>query len=590
MKLFTRKKLLLGSLFLTTIGYGQASLPLKVTNEVYNSNAFTYRDKTSWGEYELTSGDGWGVADIHFQDIPGTISLDFSRNKYGKSNSIQVLQSPDGVNWQENKIVNEGGSTSWKSIKSVLKKDTRYIRFYYKADYKFGDVWFKLAYWRNINIQKSVYHPAKQLKIKLKPNETADTSIVVKYSHPEGNLALSTNSADLNLKSTEITAANQEGESKLYFTCSNKATDESSHFIYTKDELLNGNADSTEVIILSDIELSKPVVAKPNSLDINWMALEGISDYRVEISHNGEVISNSVVKSTNLLLSEGLTPNTKYTIRIQPLADGVSYPFSDEFTVSTTPMPAFTGITKEFANNGFTARWNISDNENFTSSVYLRRTKTDEVVGSKEDITEQEFNVANLLAGAYYDLELRLHTPYEAPVLYEETFHTELPTPVLNPASDITDNGFKVTWNGQGDNIKYIFTLLKDGEPVADYNAIETSSPEITTLSLLHDQTYTYQVKSVSDEMIESPVAEGTAKTEMTVGIEKIENDGRIFRKGDMLFVHSKSDMANIKVYNLKGALIFSSEIHQTSTIRLDEKDIVIAVLTDGTEQITTKL
>lgn len=591
MKLFTRKKLLLSTLFLTTLSYGQALLPLKVTSDVYNSNAFIYKDKTSWGEYELTSGDGWGVTDLHFTNVPGTISLDFSRNKYGKSNSIQVLQSSDGVNWQENKIVDEGGSTSWKSVKAVLKKDTRFIRFYYKADYKFGDLWFKLAYWRNINIQKSVYHPISQLKLKLKPNASIDTSLLVKYSHPEGNLALSTNSSDIALNTTEIVSANQEGESKLHFTCSNnKRLTDHKLFIHSKDAGYKGNEDSTEVVILSDVELNRPVTTKPNSLLINWKELQGITDYRIEISKEGVIVKDTIIKDGYSLHSKGLIPDTQYAIRIQPLDQSGFYPFSDLFIAKTAPMPAFEQVTKEVINNTFSARWTISANEDFTSSASLKRVKTAEIVGSKGESPEQTFSVTNLLYGTFYDFELILHTPYEIPVHHQESFHTEIPMPALNEASEITENSFSLTWANQGENIKYIFTLLKDGLPVENYNNLELTVPEIRVSSLSPDQTYTYRVKSVSDEQIESPVAEGTAKTEMTVGIEKIENDGRIYRNGDLLFILSKTKQAFVKVYNLKGVLIYSSDIYQKTSIQLDEKEVVVVILNDGPEQITSKL
>lgn len=175
----------------------QVSLPLTVTQDVFNADTvFIKKEHTEWNSgglqqgYAPLSGASYGEAVMHFKDVPGFISLDYSRNKYGKNWSMTASESADGENFTE--IMNETPTTSSQAKKIALKKDTRYVRFYFSGYYTFGDVGPRYGYWKNIKVNEllSFSAAADTVDTFLGDEAEREVKLNVAYSNPAGNVKI----------------------------------------------------------------------------------------------------------------------------------------------------------------------------------------------------------------------------------------------------------------------------------------------------------------------------------------------------------------------------------------------------------------
>ena len=135
--------------------YAQGQLPLAVGESVfYDNNTFIYKDKMSCNGSEIYTSDGWGAFTMTFQDAPGMLTLQYSRNQWGKNNEMGLQESSNNTDWTDIYVGNP--PTDWTDLSFMLKPETRYIRFWYGADFKIGDWWTKVGYLRDINIAKAI--------------------------------------------------------------------------------------------------------------------------------------------------------------------------------------------------------------------------------------------------------------------------------------------------------------------------------------------------------------------------------------------------------------------------------------------------
>lgn len=118
-----------------TPAMAQGLLPLTVDEDTfYDNNIFISKDNTSADGAEIRTGDGWGAFTMAIDGVPGRLTLQYTRNSYGKNREMCFQESPDKSAWTD--ILVTDPPTSWTDLSSLLKPETRYIRFWYSADYR----------------------------------------------------------------------------------------------------------------------------------------------------------------------------------------------------------------------------------------------------------------------------------------------------------------------------------------------------------------------------------------------------------------------------------------------------------------------
>ena len=145
--------------FVAVSATAQVQVPLTVTQDMFNNDeVFVVKDRVEWdasnnGVKEMETRDACNAV-FKFEGTPGFLHLDHSRTRWGSGQSMQIQESADGENFTD--LYNGASSTDWNALAAPLKKDTRYIRMHYEAKYKFGDLWSRMGYWRNISVSEPI--------------------------------------------------------------------------------------------------------------------------------------------------------------------------------------------------------------------------------------------------------------------------------------------------------------------------------------------------------------------------------------------------------------------------------------------------
>ncbi len=172
----------------------QVQVPLTVTQELFNNDAvFLVKDRVEWdsdnnGVKEMETRDACNAV-FTFNGTPGFLHLDHSRTRWGSGHNMQIQESADGENFTD--LYDGSSSTDWNSLAAPLKKDTRYIRMHYEAKYKFGDLWSRMGYWRNISVTEPIESQQKVDTLALDYGARKSCDVSVTCSNPTGDVVLS---------------------------------------------------------------------------------------------------------------------------------------------------------------------------------------------------------------------------------------------------------------------------------------------------------------------------------------------------------------------------------------------------------------
>ncbi len=180
--------------FVALSATAQVQVPLTVTQDMFNNDqVFVVKDRVEWdsdnnGVKEMETRDACNAV-FKFDGTPGFLHLDHSRTRWGSGQSMQIQESADGENFTD--LYNDASSTSWNALAAPLKKDTRYIRMHYEAKYKFGDLWSRMGYWRNISVSEPIAAQEKVDTVNVEFGSKASYQVSVACSNPTGDVVLS---------------------------------------------------------------------------------------------------------------------------------------------------------------------------------------------------------------------------------------------------------------------------------------------------------------------------------------------------------------------------------------------------------------
>lgn len=183
--------------FVAVSATAQVQVPLTVTQDMFNNDqVFVVKDRVEWdsdnnGVKEMETRDACNAV-FKFEGTPGFLHLDHSRTRWGSGQSMQIQESADGENFTD--LYNGASSTDWNALAVPLKKDTRYIRMHYEAKYKFGDLWSRMGYWRNISVSEPIAAQEKVDTVNVDFGSKTSYQVSVACSNPTGDVVL--NSTD----------------------------------------------------------------------------------------------------------------------------------------------------------------------------------------------------------------------------------------------------------------------------------------------------------------------------------------------------------------------------------------------------------
>lgn len=172
----------------------QVQVPLTVTQDMFNNDeVFVVKDRVEWdsdnnGVKEMETRDACNAV-FKFEGTPGFLHLDHSRTRWGSGQSMQIQESADGENFTD--LYNGASSTDWNALAAPLKKDTRYIRMHYEAKYKFGDLWSRMGYWRNISVSEPIAAQGNVDTLNVEFGSKASCEVSVACSNPTGDVVVS---------------------------------------------------------------------------------------------------------------------------------------------------------------------------------------------------------------------------------------------------------------------------------------------------------------------------------------------------------------------------------------------------------------
>lgn len=180
--------------FVAVSATAQVQVPLTVTQDMFNNDeVFVVKDRVEWdsdnnGVKEMETRDACNAV-FKFEGTPGFLHLDHSRTRWGSGQSMQIQESADGENFTD--LYNGASSTDWNALAAPLKKDTRYIRMHYEAKYKFGDLWSRMGYWRNISVSEPIAAQEKVDTVSVDFGSKTSYQVSVACSNPTGDVVLS---------------------------------------------------------------------------------------------------------------------------------------------------------------------------------------------------------------------------------------------------------------------------------------------------------------------------------------------------------------------------------------------------------------
>ena len=379
----------------------QVALPLSVDEDVFNADTiFIEKTRVEWNSstnaVKTQNFQDGGYAVFKFKDTPGMLHLDYQRTSYGKNRVMMIQESPDAQNFSD--LYNGDPSTSWTTLASKLKKDTRYIKLYYDAKYTFGDVGSRMGYWRDINVTEPIAAQAKADTLDVNYGAKELKTISVSYSNPSGDIVVSSSDSHIFFGqegSSTFTIANVAGtEGKatvdVYYDSSLEpvATGELSSVLTVADSGNEGYAKEYKLvarvkapIVLSETEGSiTTVVGQEATKTFRVDHLSSISPDNISIVSSREDVAVSVEPSAeteNVLdvtlryLPQEVADNAESKITVSESTSGLSLDY--KLTVnaySANNIIANVAEYNKFAeivNAGFNVNAELSDDIEFSA-------------------------------------------------------------------------------------------------------------------------------------------------------------------------------------------------------------------------------
>ena len=493
--------------------YAQGQLPLAVGEEQFNDNSiFISKDNVEWtGDLIQTSrnvlNNGWGAFTIAFQDAPGMMTLQYIRNSYGQNNELGFQESPNNVDWTDLYVGNP--PTSWTDLSVMLKPETRYVRFWYSADYKFGDFGAKYAEVRNLNIAKAIYTDVSSLSFEVEPGGSDTKEFDLSVSNLKGDLAFDCTNPDFDIVLGEVSSS---GTVTVTVTYTPTEAMSAEAVLTIKDAAYD---DNNETIALSGTMLpSVPTVGEATEVDAtsfvaNW---QNVADFTtLTVMRDGTPLDGYADLECQGFSHkvEGLQPGATYTYQVKAKSGETVTEPSDVATV-TLPVPSVevegfepfvtTAGAPVSQTVGITAANLVGDVALSLKYGEVFTLDTSSLGADEADGAVVEVSYSPVAVGEDVDT-LFVTTDYATALSIPLRGVNSLEAPVALEAENVTNSGFTARWEAVDGATDYRLTVMDAaGTPLNIYNGIATGDvTSYAVTNLLPSTTYSYSVRSVAN-------------------------------------------------------------------------------------------
>lgn len=511
----------------------QLNIPKTIDSNDFNDNSvFISKDGVSISGNEISSGDGWGAFTIQLNGVPGKYSLEYCRNSYGKNNEIGLQESTDNQNWTDMYIGNP--PTDWASMSGTLKPETRYIRFWYKASYKFGDIWFKYGYLRNFFINKAIYTENREVSASAVIGESASTTMNISVDNLKGDLIVECDNPNVTVTPQRVSRDEAIIQNNITFTLSYTPVDNEDVVanITFKDEGYEENYEAAKVTfhtLPSAPVANEATEITSTSFMANWEVSEGLT-YLLTVRKDQEILPNynELECEGNSMLVEGLEPNTTYTYTVKGRNGDQVSPDSDTISVTTAqPLITLSELEDFIAVSGNPVSQELTiSTTNIIGDVILSLENDTTFSISRDTIPAAETNTSITVTYSpnIYGREngkLTVSSEYADTIFINLTGINAPSVPNALEAEDITNSGFTARWEKVEEATDYLLTVLdENNETIIQYDAINTGDVDkYVVTNLLPTTTYSYYLQSVTN---------GTASEEISNIINVTTVDGAV--------------------------------------------------------------
>lgn len=500
--------------FATLQSNAQLNIPKTIDLYDFNdNNVFLIKNNVSFDGNELSTGNGGGTFTLQLNGAPGTFSLDYCRNRYGKNNELGLQESSDNQNWSDLYIGNP--PTDWENLSGSLKLETRYIRFWYKADYKFGDIWTKIGYLRNITIGKAVYAPQKDITLSAKLDNSAETTVTVEVTNTKGDIVVAFDNPDIKVTPERVSRDEAIARKNLTFTVTytpsqvNNTTTE----ITFKDEGYQDNFDNVwakHYVTPSTPTAKEATEITSNSFKANWEKVEGFK-YLLTVKKDGTPIEGyeDIECTEDSYTVNYLQPNTVYTYTVKETnGTDVSEESNNIEVITLSPEITVSEIDKFLTESKAQQIQDITITGKYlTNDIYITLKNGTAYSVSKNTITVAEkgatieITYTPTIYGEETD-QLIISTENAEDIIIDLHGENAPAAPVALEAEKITNSSFTAKWEKIQEATDYLLTVTdKTGEPLLQYNEIRTGDADKYEVKNLQPTTeYTYYVHSVAGE------------------------------------------------------------------------------------------
>lgn len=506
----------------------QSHLPLAVGEEQFNDNSiFISKDNVEWtGGLIQTNDDwtnnGWGAFTIAFQDVPGMLTLQYIRNSYGKNNELGLQESPNNEDWTDLYVGNP--PTSWTDFSVMLKPETRYVRFWYKAEYKFGDFGPKYAEVRNMNITKAIHTDVSSLSFEVEPGSSDTKEFDLSVSNLKGDLAFDCSNPDFRVELGEMSSS---GSVTVTVTYTPTEAVSAEAVLTIKDAAYEAN---NETIALSGAMLpSVPTVGEATevaatSFVANWQNVADFTTLLTVMQDGAPLDGYADLECQGFShVVEGLQPGVTYTYQVKAKSGGTVTEPSDVATV-TLPVPSVE--MKGFEPFVTTAGAPVSQAVGITAANLVGDvalslkygevfTLDTDILGADEaDGAVVEVSYSPVAVGEDVDT-LFVTTDYATALSIPLRGVNSLEAPVALEAENVTNSGFTARWEAVDGATDYRLTVMDAaGTPLNIYNGIATGDvTSYVVTNLLPSTTYLYAVRSEANGAVSADASDEISVT-----------------------------------------------------------------------------
>lgn len=506
----------------------QAILPVEVDETIFNDNSvFISKDKVTWeGSDGIRSDDGWGAFTMQLGSAPANYSWECSSNKYGKNREMGIQESADNENWTDLFVGNP--PTDWTAQSGMLKPDTRYIRFWYSADYKFGDVWFKYAYLRNIKIEKALSCDTDTLSLKTGVGNTATAEINFTVKNLSGDIIFASGNPTVKVSPERVSRDEAIAQQNITVTVSYTPETEEEFVseITATDEGCQTN--NLSVVFNGGIKIAAPQIGEATDITstsfvANWTGNEG-QTYLVTVMQGENVVGeySDYVCTENSLLVDGLTPATTYTYYVKGQAGNNISDQSETMEVTTlSPAVSCTDIQEFVTTSGASVSQDMTvTGENLTSDITVSLMYGDNFSIDTDTISKDygqstvRITYSPATVGTHTDT-LTVSTSYAEDIRIALKGTNTLPAPKALEAENVTNSSFTARWEKVEGADDYRLTVAVDGGDILpQYDAVSTGDvTEFEVTNLMPSSTYIYYVNAASGESVSEEASDAISVT-----------------------------------------------------------------------------